>query len=118
LSFHWRVLTEVRMTVSYADHTEAFDAGDAFYIAPAHTPAADAGTEFIQFNPTDLLAETEAAIAKGMQTTATWQTRLSGSAPFLSAVARSGGAEFLAWTCAHVVGRRRLAMSMSQRLTR
>jgi len=64
---HWGVLTKGRMTVRYADHEEVIEAGDAFYMAPGHTPAADAGTEFVQFSPTDLLAETEAAIARGMQ---------------------------------------------------
>jgi hypothetical protein len=34
---------------------------------PGHTPAADAGKEFVIFSPSDLLAETDAAIAKGMQ---------------------------------------------------
>jgi hypothetical protein len=64
---HWGVLTKGRMTVRYTDREEVFEAGDAFYMPPGHTPAAAAGTEFIQFSPTDLLAETEAAIAKGMQ---------------------------------------------------
>ena len=59
------------MTVRYADREEVFEAGDAFYMSPGHTPAAEAGTEFIQFSPTDLLAETEAAIARGMQDAAT-----------------------------------------------
>jgi hypothetical protein len=64
---HWGVITKGRMTASYVDRDEAFEAGDAFYIPPGHTAAADAGTEFIQFSPTDLLVETEAAIARGMQ---------------------------------------------------
>jgi hypothetical protein len=64
---HWGVMSKGQMTVTYADHREVFEAGDAFYMAPGHTPAVVAGTEFIQFSPTDLLAETEAAIAKGMQ---------------------------------------------------
>jgi hypothetical protein len=64
---HWGVMTKGRMTVTYADREEVFEAGDAFYMTPGHTPAAEAGTEFIQFSPTELLAETEAAIAKGMQ---------------------------------------------------
>ena len=63
---HWGVMTKGRMTVRYADREEVFEAGDAFYMTPGHTPAAEAGTEFIQFSPTDLLAETEAAIARGM----------------------------------------------------
>ena len=68
---HWGVITKGRMTVRYGDREEVFEAGDAFYMTPGHTPAAEAGTEFIQFSPTDLLAATEAAIAKGMSTTAT-----------------------------------------------
>jgi len=65
---HWGILTKGRMTVRYADHEEVIEAGDAFYMPPGHTPAADAGTELIQFSPTDLLAATEAAIAKAMHT--------------------------------------------------
>jgi hypothetical protein len=64
---HWGVLTRGRMTVRYADHEEVIEAGDAFYMSPGHAPAAAAGTEFIQFSPTDLLAATEAAIAAGMR---------------------------------------------------
>ena len=55
-----------RVTVQYADREEVYEAGDAFYMSPGHTPAAEAGSEFIQFSPTDLFAETEAAIARGM----------------------------------------------------
>jgi hypothetical protein len=64
---HWGVMTRGRMTVRYADREETFEAGDAFYMPPGHTPSAEAGAEFIQFSPSDLLAETEAAIAKAMQ---------------------------------------------------
>ena len=67
---HWGVMLKGRMTARYADHEEVFDSGDVFYMPPGHTAAAEAGAEFIQFSPTDLLAETEAAIAKGMQATA------------------------------------------------
>jgi len=63
---HWGVITKGQMTVRYANREEVFEAGDAFYMTPGHTPSAIAGTEFIQFSPTDLLAETEAAIARGM----------------------------------------------------
>jgi hypothetical protein len=64
---HWGVMTKGRMTVTYSDRQEVIEAGDAFYMAPGHTPAVVAGTEFVQFSPTDLLAETEAAIATAMQ---------------------------------------------------
>jgi hypothetical protein len=59
-----------RLTATLADGTvEHYGPGDAFYMTPGHTAAADAGTEFVQFSPSDLLAETEAAIAAAMQAT-------------------------------------------------
>jgi len=64
---HWGVITKGRITVTYPDREEVYETGDAFYMTPGHTPAAEAGTEFVMFSPSDLLAETEAAIAKGMQ---------------------------------------------------
>ena len=64
---HWGVVTKGRMTVTYADREEVFEAGDAYYMTPGHTPAAEAGTEFVMFSPKDLLATTEAAIAEAMQ---------------------------------------------------
>jgi hypothetical protein len=64
---HWGVMAKGRMTVTYADREEVFEAGDAFYMSPGHTPAAEAGAEFTLFSPTDLLTETEAAIASAMQ---------------------------------------------------
>ena len=66
---HWGVIAKGRMTVRYADREEVYEAGDAFYMSPGHTPAAEAGTEFTMFSPTDLLTETEAAIADAMQRT-------------------------------------------------
>jgi len=66
---HWGVMIKGRVTVQYADREEVYEAGDAFYMAPGHTPAAVAGTELIQFSPTDLLAETEAALARGLADT-------------------------------------------------
>jgi len=40
-------------------------------VSPGHAPAVEAGSEFTIFSPTDQLAETEAAIAKGMQNSST-----------------------------------------------
>ena len=51
-----------KITVSYAEREETYQAGDAFYMTPGHVPAAEAGTEFIQFNPREQLAETVAAM--------------------------------------------------------
>jgi hypothetical protein len=63
---HWGYLLSGRMLVHYADHDEVIEAGDAFYLPPGHVPEADAGTEIVQFSPTDELATTEAAITAAM----------------------------------------------------
>ena len=59
---HWGYLFAGKITVSYADREETYEAGDAFYMPPGHVPAAEAGTEFIQFSPKKQLAETLAVI--------------------------------------------------------
>lgn len=66
---HWGYVLGGRVTVRYDDgREELIEPGDAFYLPPGHTSwKADAGTELVQFSPTDLLAETDAAIAKAMQ---------------------------------------------------
>jgi hypothetical protein len=66
---HWGYLLAGTITVSYADHEETYEAGDAFYMPPGHVPAAEAGTEFIQFSPRDQLAETLAAMKANAQRT-------------------------------------------------
>ena len=64
---HWGYVLKGRMIVRYADHEEVCEAGDAFYLPPGHTPAAEAGSEFIQISPSDQLQEVEAAVVKAMQ---------------------------------------------------
>jgi len=58
------------ITVSCADREETYQAGDASYMTPGHVPAAEAGTEFIQFSPAEQLAETVAAMRANAQRTA------------------------------------------------
>ncbi len=41
---HWGYLLAGKITVSYADHEETYQAGDAFYMTPGHVPAAETGT--------------------------------------------------------------------------
>jgi hypothetical protein len=52
---HWGYLFAGKITVTYADRVEFYQAGDAFLMSPGHVPAAAAGTEFVQFSPTDHL---------------------------------------------------------------
>jgi hypothetical protein len=59
---HWGYLFAGKLTVTYADHQEVYQAGDAYYMTPGHVPAAEAGTEFVQFSPKEQLAEVQAAM--------------------------------------------------------
>ena len=63
---HWGYVIKGRLTVRYRDHEEEVEAGEAFYMPPGHTPAPEAGTEFVQFSPADQLAATTDAIKKAM----------------------------------------------------
>jgi hypothetical protein len=64
---HWGYLIAGKISVSYADHEEVFEAGDAFYMAPGHVPTAATGTEFVQFSPAAQLAEVEAVMKANAQ---------------------------------------------------
>ncbi len=50
---------EGRMRVMYADGEEVFEAGDAFYVSPGHTPFMEAGTEILVFSPKDEYRKTQ-----------------------------------------------------------
>jgi len=64
---HWGYVFEGRLTWRFGDHEEVYEAGDAFYVPPGHTPQADAGSRFVQFSPAEELREVDAAIARGLQ---------------------------------------------------
>ena len=54
------------MTFSYADHDETYVAGDAYYAPPGRTPAITAGTEIIEFSPTDEYGRTMEIIGRNL----------------------------------------------------
>ena len=66
---HWGVVLAGRIDVRYADgRADTFAAGDPFYLPAGHTSwSCEAGTEMVQFSPSELLAEVDAAITAAMQ---------------------------------------------------
>jgi hypothetical protein len=61
---HWGLVVAGRIVFRYADHDEVFQAGDSYYGAPGHVPLMFAGTELIEFSPTEPLRATlEVAMA-------------------------------------------------------
>jgi hypothetical protein len=49
------------------DGEEVFEAGDAYYAGPGHTPVLFAGTEVVEFSPTKALEETIEVVTKNME---------------------------------------------------
>ena len=65
---HWGYVIAGRMRYVFGDSEEVYEAGDAFYQPAGHRPYVDAGTELLQFSPTDKLSATERAIEAWMST--------------------------------------------------
>lgn len=64
---HWGYVVKGKITYRFADHDEVTVAGDAFYLPPGHVPIVEAGTELIQFSPTQELHEVAEAMTRNMQ---------------------------------------------------
>ena len=65
---HWGYVLKGSMTISYGDHEEVIEAGDAFYLPPGHAGIRnEPGTELVQFSPTKELKETSEVIMKNVQ---------------------------------------------------
>jgi hypothetical protein len=63
---HWGVVVSGRLDARYADGEESFTAGDVYYLAPGHLPHPHAGTELIEFSPTEALQATMAVVGANM----------------------------------------------------
>jgi len=66
---HWGYVLEGRLTFRTADGEETFEAGDAYYVGPGHTPVLHAGTRVVEFSPTEELNETMAVVEKNLKLT-------------------------------------------------
>jgi hypothetical protein len=64
---HWGYVLKGRLTFRFADHDEVVEAGDAFYLPPGHIPMAEAGSEYVQFSPSEQLRTVAAAMKANMQ---------------------------------------------------
>ena len=64
---HWGYVVSGKLTFRYADHEETFVAGDAYYGAPGHTPLVYAGTEVVEFSPTEDFAATMEVVGRNLE---------------------------------------------------
>ena len=61
---HWGIVVKGSITFGYADREETADAGEVYYAAPGHTPVLTAGTQVIEFSPSDKLGETMEVVGR------------------------------------------------------
>jgi len=65
---HWGVVLKGKLTYRYTDGSEeTVVAGEGYYARPGHTPLLHAGTEVIEFSPTDDLRKTMEVVSKNME---------------------------------------------------
>jgi hypothetical protein len=67
---HWGYVIKGKVSFKTADGEETFETGDAYYVAPGHTPVLYAGTEIVEFSPTKELQQTMEVISKNMESAA------------------------------------------------
>ena len=63
----WGYVLTGRVTFRFADREETYEAGDAYYVPPGHTPVHHAGAELVEFSPTDMLGETIPVVMQNLQ---------------------------------------------------
>lgn len=64
---HWGYVIKGKVTYRFADRDETYEAGDAYFVPPGHTPFLHAGTEVVEFSPTDALEETVGVIVENLR---------------------------------------------------
>ena len=63
---HWGYVIRGKLTFRFADHDEVYEAGDAYYAPPGHIPVIKAGTEVIEFSPSEALGQTMEVIGRNL----------------------------------------------------
>lgn len=63
----WGYVIEGRIGFRFGDREEIYEAGDAYYVPPGHTVAHHAGTEIVEFSPTDVLGATIEVVAENLR---------------------------------------------------
>jgi hypothetical protein len=63
----WGYVIAGRIGFRFPDREETYEAGDAYYVPPGHTPVHHAGTEIVEFTPTEILAETIPVVMRNLE---------------------------------------------------
>jgi hypothetical protein len=63
---HWGYVLKGKLIFQYADRDETYEAGDAYYGPPGHIPRVTAGTEVVEFSPTEEYSRTVEVLARNI----------------------------------------------------
>ena len=63
----WGYVVEGTAEYRFADRTETYTAGHAYYVPPGHTPVHHTGTRIVEFSPTDALGSAIGAVMANVQ---------------------------------------------------
>src|SRR4051795_1425389 len=61
---HWGYVISGRLTFRFGDREEVYEPGDGYYAPPGHIPVVEAGTEIVEFSPTQAYEETMQVVAR------------------------------------------------------
>jgi hypothetical protein len=64
---HWGYVVSGKVTFKYADREEVYEGGDAYYAPPGHIPLVTAGTEMIEFSPTEEYGRTLEVVGQNLE---------------------------------------------------
>ena len=65
---HWGVVLKGTLIYSKADGSEdVIGAGEAYYVGPGHLPRFTAGTEIVEFSPTDEFTRTVEVVTRNLE---------------------------------------------------
>jgi hypothetical protein len=67
-SRHWGVVLKGRLVYHTPEGDLEITDGEAYYVGPGHTPEIFAGTEVVEFSPTEELQRTIEVVSKNMET--------------------------------------------------
>ena len=63
---HWGYVLRGKLTFRYADRDEVYEAGDAYYAPPGHLPLVTAGTEVVEFSPSEEYGRTLEVLGRNL----------------------------------------------------
>ena len=63
----WGYVIKGKVGFRFSDREETYEAGDAYYAPPGHTPFLSAGTRVVEFSPTEQLNETVGVVMENLR---------------------------------------------------